>query len=705
MKKIFLRFWLVCLFWKLIKGFESDYLYAWTENNDNPMTFGLSYLSMKTSSINNFNYLTEVLETKKNEAFEILRKKSEILFNNVENLRFFSILTSEFTFNDGMNHEKIIKDLDLAIEINIKSLKKIDGFIVNFDFQGKAASQKKEYYSLFFYIYSPNVQINYTFLDEKRDVLINNHLRLRLQGSQCRGDFIGFRPYSLEIKPDLSNQIDEILLDILNNNLVLPKESNNDDQKKNLVFFQAFIPKNIKCQIQISKANNLNSLLYSKYLVEQYFIQEFETNQIMYNKTISKFFLYDPTKTSNYTSYIDKLPNIFSNFLGSLGHFSGKLPLMFVLDDSPMFKARRSYSLLSYEPFSLFSHGFALFLTCKFDIVLCSSLLQNLLDQVNFAGWLPIHLYFSAFSTFQKEKETLTAPPTFVMAIEYISKTLYYNPQAFDTQLRLFLINFLRVEVYPKLQLIFKYYLHSFRQLPRTFENLGNSYFHWNEGYIGDYPRILAKDNTVEHLDLICWIADTAIVLTQLANQLGNFADAEEYNSMIKDFILKEFPYKYLDFKEPVLILKDIISLKYMTGERAFSGRVGFSSIMPLVKGILDVSDVLVDNTIEYLLNEKWLWSKYGVKIIDGADEATNFVSFECNWLILRGLKVFYWQLERARTAYQIIRTALLENIMKHFENEGAVFEKYRFENGSPVGEPSKLAAGLTILIINEDFY
>ena len=729
MKKIFLLIFVICNFLKnntaleiefLRKPFEwgpykPDYLYAWTENNDNPMLFGFSYLTIKTSSDKNLNNLNEVLDKKKFESFEILQKNTEILLDNVENLHFFSKSqkgkTNEFIFNDGLGtHEKNIRDNDLGIEINIKSLKKPDGFIVNLDFDGTSSKPKKEYYSLFFYIYSPNTPINRSLIEANRDIIINNYLRVRLMGSECINDFIGFKTHSLQIDSDFSSQIDEILLDILDNNLVLPKDSSEDNSQKNLLFLQAFIPTNLKCRLQMSQANSVTSLLYSRFLDEKLFDQEIQKAKELFSIAVSRIFLHNKTTTTaNYTNFISKLPVSFSNFLGSLAHFSGKLPFIFSFDDSPLFKAGRSYSMLSFEPYSLFSHGFALYLTCKFDMVICSALLENLMDQVNFAGWLPIHLYFPAFSSFQKEKETLTAPPTFTMPIEFIGKMLYLNPEIFDPSIKDLLLKLLRFQIYPKLQLIFKYYLHAFRRIPGKYESLDNAYFHWNDGIIGDYPRILPKDNTVEHLDLICWIADTAIVLTQLASQLGNFADAEEYNSMLKDFILREFPKKYIDFNDPLLVLKDIISVKYVKNRlesKTFSERIGFSSLMPLVKGLLESTDGLLENTIDYLLDDKLLWSPFGVKIIDGQDsKGGNFISVECNWLILKGLRSFYWENSKARDAYKIIREALLENVMKHYQKEGEIFEKYRTENGNPVGEPSKIAAGLTILIINEDFY
>ena len=684
--------------------YKTDYLYSWTENYKNPIIFGFFYSSLRTSSHNMQTYLAEIF-TNKTEAIEILRNSSDILINNDENLRFYTKqwnITSNFLINDGKTiHEKLIRDDDLAVTFNIKSLKKKNNVSIHIDLEGKAL--KKEYFSIFFFLYSSKTPLNYTFL-KNNDIIINDYFRFTMSSPQCQKEFIGFLPYSLEIEPDFSNQIDDVLLNILDNKPLLPSQEMNENKNHNLMFLQGIVHNNLKCQMNILTSDA--PILASRDLNHQFFLQEFQKNKIRFSEAISSSFLSGPQNI--YENFSQKFIGLFSDFLGSLGHFSGNIPFIFSLKDSPLFRMKRNYSFLSYEPYSLFSQGFGLFLTCKYDLMLCSSLLKNLLDQINFAGWLPIHLNFPAFSSFRKEKETLTAPPTFFMAIEYLLKSLLEIP---SSQIKEFLQNFMKFEIYPKLQLVLKYYLYSFRRLPGKFENFNTPYFHWNEGIIGDYPRIFENDNTAEHLDLICWISDMTIILMQLSNHLGYHADREEYSSLLRQFLMFEFPQKYINlnnYNEPK-VLRDILSLKYFKSkpfDKIHSGRIGFSNLMPLVKGLIDGNDKLCDSILELMIDEKALGSEFGVKIIDDeTKKIVNFVSLECNWLILRGLKMFYKGFEKAQKAYKFIRLKLLGNIMKHFEKNRKVFDKYRADNGDPIGEASKIAAALVILIINEDFY
>lgn len=695
-----------------IGAYKPDLLYAWTKIDQNPFFFGFSYSSLRNSSPNLQDYLKDL--PKNPDKLNNLRENEEILLNNHENLCFFpqkSNQANEYLINDGIStHEKNIKDEQLSLNFNFKSLKNLDSFSIYLDIDGNSIDN--EYFNVFFYVYSPNNLSNYTFLDNKmNDIIIGDYIRFKILDSPCREAAIGFLTYSLKIETEFKNQIDEILLNVLNNKPFLPIQENEIHSNHNLLFLQAIIPNNLKCEMFISQSQVYKVVLNSIYLNRQIFTQEFEIKKNKFTQALSSAFLNKSLSFKSYELFFNKFTGLFSNHLGSLGHFSGQIPFEFSLKDSPLFKTKKDYSLLSYESYSLFSHGFGLFLTCKYDLLLCASLIKNLLDQVNFMGWLPIHLNFPVNSSFPKEKETLTAPPTFLMAIEYISRSLFENRNSDDKEIKEILHSFLRLEVYPKLQLIFKYYLYSFRRLPGKFENFKTPYFHWNDGIIGDYPRIFQKDNTVEHLDLICWITDINFMLMQLANQYGFFADVEEYDSLLKEFLLKEFPYKYIGKTKlnRLTVPRDILSVKYfkfIPTDKTFSTEYGFSNLLPLIKGLITSQDGLLDNILELIINEKFLGSTFGVKIISlNNSNLLNFISLECNWLILRGLKLFYWAIEKPRLVYMKIREKLLGNVMRHFNKNGKIYDKYRTDNGNPIGEESKIGVGLVMLIINEDFY
>ena len=715
------KFWIVLiinLYFDVLIAFESfflkkqvewgpykpDYIYAWSQEHINPLIFGFCYSSLKVKSQNMKDFLIESI-SKKKDSVKTLRNNPDLLINNLDNLRFYSKnknLISKYVINDGLNfHEKFINDEELGISFNFKGIKKTDGFAIFLNIDGN--SKLKDYYSMFFYVYSPNNNINSTFIDKKLDIIINNLLRFKLVTAECRNNILGFFTYSTKIESKFNNRIDDILLDILDNKPLLPEDEMTNDS--NLLFLQAILPINQKCQMQI-----LQGTMDTKFQEPHYFMEDFKKNTEFYNKSIiTKFFFQD--LNPNHKILANNFNELFSEFMGSLAHFSGKIPTTFTLNDGPLFKTKNSYSILSYEPYSLFSHGFGLFLTCKYNLVLCTSLLKNLLDQINFAGWLPIHLNFPEFSAFSKEKETLTTPPTFLMAIEFLIKTISLYPKSIHPELLNFLYNFIKFEVYPKVQLVFKYYLYSFRRLPGKYESIKTPYFHWNEGRIGDYPRIFQNDNTAEHLDLLIWISDAALVLVQMSVQLGLYADKEEYESLVRDFLFYEFPQKYLDYKniDGPAVLRDIISLKYQKlkpTDRIYSERFGFSNIMPIVKGLVDVKDRIFEDILNLLNDEKALGSKFGIKVIDGYEtKMTNFISLECNWLILRGLKQFYWVHPIAQSTYNKMRDNLLGNLMYHYEKTGKFFEKYRADNGNPIGESSKMAPGLVLLIINEDLY
>lgn len=730
MKKIFLYFFFIySIISQVIKAighkseflksvveyglYKPDNIYTWSQNNENPILFGFFYSTLQGIPLS----ITEKISKCENKNLELFRNclnDLQIILNNHENSRFSCKkqgIASGFLLNDGIGvAEKLIKDEELGIVFSIKSIRKFNEISVFLNIQRNETS--KEYISLFFFVYLNNRFINYSF-DKENFLVINNKIKLRHSSND---NFFGFWNHSLKIQKEEINEIDEVLLNLLDNKVLLPEKNREKHQEdENLLFLQTLISANTDHEFALFYSDSLETLTHSKNWLNQNFEKEFVNNQKQFNDIIKRRFINNKPIiiNENYSLISEKVPLIFSDFLSSINHYAGQMPFSFSLKESRLFENIKEYSVLSFEPYSLFSHGIGLFLTCKYDLILCASLLKNLFGQVNFMGWLPINLNPWDAHNFNKEKETLTAPPTFLMSLQYIVKLVFDKNTHIEEKTREILTNFLKNEAYPKLQLILKYYLHSFRKIPKRNEPLNTPYFQWNLGDIGDYPRAIKEENMIEHVDLICWISDINLSLIFLSRNLEYFNDFEEYDNLFKNFILKDFPYKFIDSKrvnEPI-VLRDIISTHYLHNgmiERVYSNTISFSNISPLTKGLLAETEEFLNETLDLLIDEKLLGSKYGVKALNKIDKNTrNYISLECNFLILRGLKLFYANHQRSNQVYNQIRNLLLSNILQQFKLTGQFFDKYCVENGEPIairGEPSKMAGAIVILIINEDY-
>lgn len=690
--------------------YRPEDLYTWSKNDENPILFGFFYSTLQGIPLS-INEKISQCENQDLELFKNCLNDLDIILNNHENFRFSSKkkgLSSGFLVNDGVGvAEKMIKDEELGIVFSIKSIKKFNEISIFLNMPRNETS--KEYINIFFFVYLNDRFINCAF-DKDNFLLINNKLKIR---NNSKDHFFGFWNHSLKIQKEQTNEIDEILLNLLDNRVLLPekKREKEKSQDENLLFLQALVPANYNQELSLFYSNSLENLSNSKNFLYENFEKEFLLNQKQFNNIIKARFLNNKTiNNENYSSIEAKVPRIISDFLSSIHHYYGQMPFSFSLKESPLFENIKEYSILSFEPYSLFSHGIGIFLTCKYDLILCAGLLKNLFGQVNFMGWLPINLNPWDPNNFHKEKETLTAPPTFLMSLQYILRIVFDKNTHIEEKIRAILKKFLKNEAYPKLQLILKYYLHTFRKIPKKNEPLNTPYFHWNSGDIGDYPRAIKEEQMIEHVDLICWMSDISLSLIFLARNLEYFNDYEEYDNLFKNFILKDFPYKFIDSKrvnEP-LVLRDIISTHYLHNgiiERVYSNTISFSNISPLTKGLLAETGDFLNDTLDLLIDERFLGSKYGVKIINKIDKyAKNYLSVECNFLILRGLKLFYANHQKSNQVYKQIRSLLLSNILQQFEQTGNFFDRYCVASGEPIGEPSKMAGAIVVLIINEDY-
>lgn len=160
----------------------------------------------------------------------------------------------------------------------------------------------------------------------------------------------------------------------------------------------------------------------------------------------------------------------------------------------------------------------------------------NLMDE---NGWIPREQILGEEARskvpadFQTQYDTYANPPTLFLAVqsiyEHASTTHHYSDQfhSFLTQ------------IFPKMVKQYNWLTTSQSGVyPNSFRWRGRTENHTLTSGLDDYPRASSSQNEL-HLDLMCWMINSAKILSQLAQFLGQTEQATQFQQLTQTLLTK----------------------------------------------------------------------------------------------------------------------------------------------------------------------
>lgn len=226
------------------------------------------------------------------------------------------------------------------------------------------------------------------------------------------------------------------------------------------------------------------------------------------------------------------------------------------------------------------------------------------------------------------------------------------------------------------------------------------SYYNLGSG-LDDYPRNDRLFSSYYHLDLQVWMTYFSESLNYVCEAL-NGTDCKSSKQIHPDNLNFFFDKTEKLYKDRGL-------------NDAFSNHLGYVNLFPLFFGYLDVNSESFLATLALIEDQKLLGSDYGVRSLSKSDELfhknddywTGPIWININYLILRGLKLYYFENERAKILYTDLRNKLMSNVCDDWEKTGFFWENYNEEKGGgnkARAHPFNGWTSLITLIISEKY-
>uniref|UniRef100_A0A8C5KJ35 Mannosyl-oligosaccharide glucosidase n=1 Tax=Jaculus jaculus TaxID=51337 RepID=A0A8C5KJ35_JACJA len=256
---------------------------------------------------------------------------------------------------------------------------------------------------------------------------------------------------------------------------------------------------------------------------------------------------------------------------------------------------------------------------------------------------------------------------------------------------------------------------------------------------LDDYPRASHPSATERHLDLRCWVALGARVLSQLAEQLGEAEAAAELSPLAASLEEQETLDK-LHWAQELGVFADFgnhtkaVQLKPRPpqGQVRVVGQpqprlqyvdaLGYVSLFPFLLRLLDPSSPRLGPLLSLLADSRHLWSPFGLRSLAASSPFYNqrnsehdppywrgAVWLNINYLALGALH-YYGHLEgphqaQAAKLHNELRANVVKNVWRQYEATGFLWEQYSDQDGRGMGcRPFQGWTSLILLIMAEDY-
>lgn len=225
---------------------------------------------------------------------------------------------------------------------------------------------------------------------------------------------------------------------------------------------------------------------------------------------------------------------------------------------------------------------------------------------------------------------------------------------------------------------------------------------------LDDYPRGEVPNSQERHVDLHCWVTWASGILAELTERLGQ--DGSVFRTEHKKLR------KYLIDLHGISDAKnrskreDFLLCDFDGEERVC--HEGYVTILPMILGLLDPTDVRLSAILDSLENPEILRAHGGLRSLSKADKWyrqgddywTGSIWMPFNYITLAALKTRYAveegpYRERAQKLYESLKKSILDNAFQVFDETGQLWENYSPDDDGK-GKSGRQFTGWSALIL-----
>lgn len=444
----------------------------------------------------------------------------------------------------------------------------------------------------------------------------------------------------------------------------------------------------------------------------------------------------------------------FSNMIGSIGYFYGSSQVQseYTRGPVPYWKGALYTGVPSRSFFPrgfLWDEGFHGLLISAWDLDIELDIISHWFDLMNVEGWIPREMILGQEALAKVPEEFVTQvntnanPPTFFLTIQSVLKR--YQDKLSDEHIRAL------EKLYPRLQTWFDWFnTTQIGDLPGTYRWRGRDPTAIREinpktltSGLDDYPRASHPNVDERHVDLRCWIAFSAKIMSQISEVLKRpgckYADTFSYlsdNELLNKLHWAPGGQRYADYglhtdkvvlrrpkspprshaptSEMVRVVLEDPTLRYV--DTTF----GYVSLFPFILHLVEPNSAQLEKILDDLTDPDLLWTNYGLRSL--AKNAPLFMArntehdppywrgaiwMNINYLVVRALN-HYSKFEgpsrsKALKVYQDLRQNLIKNVISQYKRTGYMWENYGDIHGEGKGShPFTGWTSLTVLLMGE---
>ncbi|KAK3911299.1 Mannosyl-oligosaccharide glucosidase [Frankliniella fusca] len=446
----------------------------------------------------------------------------------------------------------------------------------------------------------------------------------------------------------------------------------------------------------------------------------------------------------------------FSNMIGGVAYFYGSSLVQSIHNPTPVpyWKAPLYTAVPSRSFFPrgfLWDEGFHALLLLEWDREITLDIMCHWFDLMNIQGWIPREQILGAEALAKVPEEFVVQhnqnanPPTFFLTLQQILRKhkneIIANPDYLDSLERL----------YPRLRAWFSWFnTTQIGTVPTTYRWRGrdpDTLKFLNPktltSGLDDYPRASHPTSLERHIDLRCWMALGAQVLSELSDLLGHNGEKfrNTYLSLSDQNIMDELHWsekksRYADYglhTDAVTLLKpsaapraeynnnEFIRVVLMDPEYGFvDAQFGYINLFPFLLQILEPNSKHLEKVLNDIRNPSLLWTQYGLRSLSPNSPLylkrntehdppywRGQIWINMNYLACRAL-YHYANVEGphsklAGEIYARLRNNLIKNLYKEFVRTGFLWENYDDRTGEGKGcHPFNGWTALVTLIMAE---
>ncbi|KAF8107945.1 hypothetical protein N665_0116s0144 [Sinapis alba] len=456
------------------------------------------------------------------------------------------------------------------------------------------------------------------------------------------------------------------------------------------------------------------------------------------------------------------------NMLGGIGYFYGQSKIQAPIssqakseDEFLLYWPAELYTAVPSRPVFprgfLWDEGFHQLLVWRWDFRITLEILGNWLDLMNIDGWIPREqiLGDEALSKIPKEYVVQIPsngnPPTLLLVIRDLINGI--RAEKFNKEERDEILSFLDL-AFVRLDAWFQWFNTS-----QKGKEMGSYYWHGRDSLTNlqlnpqslssgfdDYPRASHPTEDEKHVDLRCWMYLAADCMNSIIEFLGEKDRHVDYSSTVKllsDFnLLNQMHYDhdlgaYLDFgnhTEDVRLVwkevtgddgrvsRELVRETFGKPELRLVPHIGYVSFFPFMFRIIPPASSILEKQLDLISNRSVVWSDYGLLSLGKTSslymkyntehEAPYWrgaIWMNMNYMILSSLHHYSIAdgpyMDKARTIYEELRSNLIRNVVRNYDETGYIWEHYDQTKGT--GEGGRVFTGwsaLILLIMSEEY-